>query len=245
MGWLDPRRWGGAPLPPVERLSTREWVRMYRILGLPEDASRERVMKATSRLRKKYAENEEAIERVENANLWIMTRLISRNEEAVRKQQQANRLREIGDSPRKLFQKYIAGYIPPNIRQMVEAPSWKHLQRVSGLLGFFALMGLCVPQGGTNFVGLGAAATMGLVYLRSRPEPVKDDMGNAGEVKKLNFKEMFASIVVTVLGAALGTGISIAVSYFVDAPFEALFCLTTCSMLWLVALFFKVYQCFD
>lgn len=42
----------------MERLSPREWLRMYRTLGLAEDASKAQVTKAASRLRRKYAEDE-------------------------------------------------------------------------------------------------------------------------------------------------------------------------------------------
>merc|ERR1711879_354984 len=134
------------------------WTRMYRTLGIGEDSSKEQVLKATTRLRKKYAKNEEALEHVEAANLWIMTQIVSRNEDARRKRQQANRVRELGDSPRRLFQKYIADNLPPGIRQMIEPPSTKHFRWTSGLLGAFALMTLCVPTQAPNFVGLGAVS---------------------------------------------------------------------------------------
>ena len=49
---------------------------------------------------------------------------------------------------------------------MLEPPSTKHFRWASGLLGAFALMGLCVPTQATNFIGLAAASSMGLVYQR-------------------------------------------------------------------------------
>jgi len=245
LGWMDLRRWTGTPVSLSERLSPREWVRMYRTLGIPEDSSKEQVLKATARLRKKYAKNEEALERVENANLWIMTRMVSRNEEALRQRQQANRMRELGDSPRRLFQKYIAGYLPPSVRQMYEPPNTKHFRWSSALLGVFALLALCVPTQAANFVGLGAASTLGLVYQRNRPEPVKDEFGNVGEVRKVNPKEMGASIVLVILGVAIGLILSLGIGYLVDTPFQVIFATTTCLVLWLFALFFKVHQCFD
>merc|ERR1740129_1592284 len=110
--------------------------------------------------------------------------MVSRSEEATRKRQQANRVRELGDSPRRLFQKYIAGYLPPRVRQMFEAPNAKHFRWTSGLLGTFALIALCVPTQAANFVGLGAASALGLIYQRNRPEPVKDEFGNVGRVQK-------------------------------------------------------------
>lgn len=184
----------------MERLSPREWLRMYRILGLSEDATKAQVTKAASRLRRKYAEDEDSLQRVETANLWIMTKLLSEKEEALNAKQQANRLRELGDSPRRLFQKYVAGYIPPGVRRMMEPPTTKHFRWASGLMGAFALMGLCVPTQATNFIGLAAASAMGLVYQRNRPEPVRDDMGNIGAVQKPNVKEMGASIALVVIG---------------------------------------------
>jgi len=218
---------------------------MYRTLGISDQSSKEQVQKATTRLRRKYAESEEALERVETANLWIMTRIVSRNEEARRQRQQANRVRELGDSPRRLFQKYVAGCLPPSIRQMLEPPSTKHFKWTSGLLGTFALLGLCVPTQASNFVGLGAVSALGLVYQRDRPEPPKDDMGNVGRVSKVNPKEMIATIAVVVLGCLIGLGLSLAIGYVVDTPFQVIFAASTCMVLWLVALFFKVYQVFD
>lgn len=235
----------GAAASAVDRLSSRDWLRYYRTLGLPEDASRDLVTKATTKLRRKYASDANALERVENANLWITTRMISRKEESMRQRQQANRLREIGGSPKRLFQKYIAGYIPPNIRQMIEVPTSSHFRWTSSLLGLFALMSLCVPTQASSFVGLGAACAMGLIYQRNRPEPVKDDMGNVGEVRKINPKEFAATIALVAAGVALGAALSIAIFYFVDVAPMVGFSFATCSVLWVVALFFKVYQCFD
>merc|ERR1719461_2366349 len=141
--------------------------------------------------------------------------------------------------------KYVAGYLPPSVRGMFEPPGTKHFRWASGLLGTFALIGLCVPTQAANFVGLGAASCMGLVYQRNRPEPVKDDMGNVGRVQPPNFKEMGASVLLAVLGVLLGVGATLGIGYVVDWPFQTLFALTTLSFLWLIALFFKVYQVFE
>jgi len=244
VSWMNPFR-GGSP-PPSERLSRREWVKMYRVLGIGEDSSKEVVQKATSRLRRKYANDEQALDRVEAANLWIMTRMVQRSEEAQQRRQQAARMREIGNAPKNLFLKYIWGWVPPNVRQMVEAPDTKHFRWSSGLMGVFALMVLCAPTQATNFIGLGAACCLGLVYQRGRPEPVKDDFGNVGRVQQPNFKEMGASIALAVFGVALGLGASMAIGhFFVDWPVQTLFAITTLGFLWLISLFFKVYHVFE
>jgi len=243
--WVNPKQWGDTQQTPSDRLSPREWQRMYRTLGINEDASREKVLKTAARLRKKYANDETALERIEAANLWIMTRIVSRKEETVRRRQQANRLRELGDSPRKLFQKYLLGYLPPNVRQMLEAPSMKQFRLASGLLGMCALIGLCVPTQATNVIGLGAACSMGCVFSRNRPEPVKDDMGNVGAVQKLNPKEVVATIILVVLAAGLGLGLAFAIDRFVTAPFAVIYSTCACLWYWLAALFFKVHECFD
>lgn len=245
LSWINPTRWGSQQLSMVDRLSPRDWLRMYRTLGLPAEASRDQVQRATARLRRKYVENEPALEKVEAANLWIMTRLVSQKEEQVRQRQQANRLRELGDSPRRLLNKYVLGFLPPSIRQMIEAPDMPHFRRASGLCGLFALLGLCVPTQATNFVGLAAASAMGLIYQRGRPEPVKDEMGNVGEVRQINFKEMGGTIGVVALAAALGCGLSYLFVQFTDAPIQAAFCASTCFFFWMAALFFKVYQVFE
>lgn len=242
---FDPKSWMAPPASLSERLSPREWLRMYRTLGLSEDASRAEVAKASSRLRRKYANDTDALERVESANLWIMTKILAEQEDATRARQQANRLRELGDSPRKMFQKYVAGYIPPGIRQMFQTPSMKHFRWASAVIGVFALAGLCIPAQGTNFVGLAGAASMGFVYQRNRPEPVKDDMGNQGRVEKKNPKEMAACVVLVVLGAGLGLLLSYALAAILNTEWQMLFCTTTCLVLWLISLFFRVNECFD
>eukprot|EP00931_Biecheleriopsis_adriatica_P096610 TRINITY_DN70255_c0_g1_i1.p1 TRINITY_DN70255_c0_g1~~TRINITY_DN70255_c0_g1_i1.p1 ORF type:complete len:321 (-),score=61.14 TRINITY_DN70255_c0_g1_i1:140-1102(-) len=245
LSWMNPTTWGNPSSSPAEGLSQREWLRMYRTLGLAEDSTKQQVSRAVSRLRRKYAEDVPALERVEAANLWIMTKIMSQKEDAVRAKQQANRLRELGDSPKRLFQKYVAGYIPPNIRQMLETPTKMHFRWASGLLGFFALIGLCIPTQASNFVALSGAACMGLVYQRNRPEPVKDEMGNVGAVQKPNIKEMGATIALVVLSVGLGLGLSSLLTYCLGIDQGTCFCATTCLILWLVALFFKVYECFD
>eukprot|EP00930_Biecheleria_cincta_P038206 TRINITY_DN26253_c0_g1_i1.p1 TRINITY_DN26253_c0_g1~~TRINITY_DN26253_c0_g1_i1.p1 ORF type:complete len:333 (-),score=56.56 TRINITY_DN26253_c0_g1_i1:75-1031(-) len=242
---LDPRSWMAPPASLSERLSPREWLRMYRTLGLPQDATRADVAKATSRLRRKYANDADALERVEAANLWIMTKILADQEDATRARQQANRLREMGDTPRKLFQKYIAGYLPPSIRQMFQPPTMKHFRWASAVIGVFALAGLCIPAQGTNFVGLAGASAMGFVYQRGRPEPVKDDMGNVGRVQKNNPKEMAACIVLVLLGAGLGLLLSYALAAVLNTEWQMCFCPTACAALWLISLFFRVHECFD
>lgn len=242
---LDPRSWMAPQATLSERLSPREWLRMYRTLGLPEDASKAEISKATSRLRRKYANDADALERVESANLWIMTKILAQQEEATRARQQANRLRELGDSPRKLFLKHVAGNLPPSVRQMLEPPTTKHFRWVSAVLGVFALAGLCIPSQATNFVGLAAASSMGFVYQRGRPEPVKDDMGNVGRVEKKNPKEMGACIVLVLLGAGFGLVLSYALAALLSTDFRACFCTTACLVLWFISLFFRVHECFD
>lgn len=243
---IDPRQWGAPPATFTERLSSREWLRMYRTLGISEDASRDQVLKATARLRKKYADDEDALQRVETANLWIMTRFVDRKEEATRRRQQANRLREFGDSPRRLFQKYVAGHLPPSVRQMFEAPTGAHFRRVSVLIGAFALMGLCLPASAMNFVGLAGASALGFVYTRARPEPVKDEFGAPGQVQKINPKEMGATLALVGVGiltsAALTFGFSAAAP---DVSPALIFCETACVIFWITSLSFKVYGVFD
>eukprot|EP00441_Pelagodinium_beii_P040038 CAMPEP_0197627080 /NCGR_PEP_ID=MMETSP1338-20131121/5790_1 /TAXON_ID=43686 ORGANISM="Pelagodinium beii, Strain RCC1491" /NCGR_SAMPLE_ID=MMETSP1338 /ASSEMBLY_ACC=CAM_ASM_000754 /LENGTH=314 /DNA_ID=CAMNT_0043197699 /DNA_START=31 /DNA_END=975 /DNA_ORIENTATION=- len=245
LSWINPRSWAAPEASVSDRLSPREWLRMYRTLGLASDADRQQVGRATTRLRKKYAEDEAALERVEAANLWLMTKLISQREDARRAKQQANRLRELGDSPRRLFHKYVAGYIPPGIRQMIEPPNTKHFRWASGLLGAFALIGLCVPSQATNFVGLGAASSMGLVYQRGRPEPVKDEMGNVGRVQKPPIKEMGITIALILSGVGIGTLTSYLLALALKTEFQACFCPTVLLVLWVISLFFKVYGIFE
>jgi len=219
---------------------------MYRTLGIPEESSKDQVLKATTRLRRKYADNEDALDRVETANLWIMTRIVSRNEEARRQRQQANRMREVGDSPRRLFMKYVAGNLPPSVRQMIEPPNAKLFQWTSGLFGLWALLALLAPTQALSFVGFSGVSAMGFIYQRNRPEPVKDEFGNVGEVRKINGKETIASIATVAIGVLLGLLISLGIgTVLVETPFPVIFALTACVVLWAQSLFIKVYQCFD
>merc|ERR1719343_1121508 len=118
---------------------------------------------------------------------------------------------------------------------MLEHPGAVHFRTVSSLLGVFALLGLCVPTQSSNFVGLATATTMGLVYQRNRPEPVKDEFGNPGAVQKINYQEAAAAVVVAALGLALGAGAAAGLNFYSGAPFEAVFCISACGALWLVA----------
>merc|ERR1711879_591339 len=189
--------WTLFPEPSIfDRLSPREWTRVYRTLGLPEDATQEQVTITMSRLRRKYADDEAAMDRIENAYLWVAAQLLSKKEQATLARQQANRLRELGDSPRSLLEKTFAGRTPLFIREMFEPPTMKHFRWASSLLGAFLLLALCAPATSFNCIGLGTASTLGLIYQRNRPEPVKDDLGNVGEVRKINPKEIFAALAV-------------------------------------------------
>lgn len=237
--------WGGSQSGEQE-LSNRDWVRLYRTLGLPIDATRDQVQRAAAKLRRKYAEDEVALERVEKSNLMIMQRLVSKSEEAMKKRQQANRLREFGDTPRRLLGKLAKKYLPASVNEMLEPPDMKHFQKTSGLIGAFTLLGLCVPTQASNFVGLAAASALGLIYARGRPEPVRDEMGNAGAVQKINFKEMGATVAVVLISALIGGGATLGVARMnSEAPLTITF-LVSCSIIfWFSALFFKVYGCFE
>jgi len=242
---LNPLQWG-SQASPDQSMSPREWVRMFRILGISEDSSRDQVMRATARLRRKYAEDEESLDRVERANLWIMTRIVSRNEEIAKQRQRTARFREVGNTPKRLFMNLIGQYLPAGVRDMIEMPDSGEFKRSSGLLGVFALMGLCVPTQATNFVGLGAAACMGLIYARGRPVPVKDEMGNAGSVQGLNYRECGGAVAVVVASALMGAGVTLGLGYvLVDSPMSVIFCTSCCIFFWMSSLFFKVYGCFD
>lgn len=243
LSWLP---WGKEQQSDWARTRTpRDWARMYRTLGIAEDSSKEQVERAATRLCNKYAEDSEAKQRVEHASLEIKMLLVSRSEAATKRRQQAAAMREVGNTPRKLFQKCIAGWVPPSIRQMMEVPDTKHFRWTSSLLGGCILLALCVPTQASNCVGLGAASAMGLIYQRNRPEPVKDEMGNVGEVRKINPKEMGATVAIVAIGALLGALMSLALGYVVDTPLQVVFAATTCSVLWLATMFFKVYECFN
>lgn len=235
--WFKLRRQSLEQLSSVNRVSEKEWARLYRHLGLEEGSSRERVAKAVNRLRKKYASDEQALERVENANFWIMTKITSEQGEEMRSKQKANRLRENGHSS----ENYLAGYVPAKFRKHFEVPSLKHFRTTTSLMGAFALLGMCAPTQATNFVSFAVAACLGLVYQRNSRELVKDDMGNVGEVRKIDLKEMGTSLAITATGLILGAGIATGAStLYSDIPFMGVFCLSTCVVLWLLALFARV-----
>jgi len=242
---LNPRTWTATPTFPVQDYTKRQWTRQYRILGLDNDAPREKVLKAADTLREKYAGDEEAIERIDRASLLIMTRLMSESERKRLERERAEKIKEVLETPKRLLNRYVLSWIPVSIRDMLEVPTAKIFRKSSGLLGVFALLGLCVPNMASSFVGLGAAATMGLVYTRGRPEPVKDSQGNVGEVKKINLKEMGACIALVVASFLLGAGCTAALVELIYADFQVIFCVSTCFILWLVSLFFKVYEAFD
>lgn len=245
LSWIDPRRWT-LPQSQSQMLSPREWIRLYRILGISEDSSREQVMKATAQLRRKYADDQEALERVERANLWVMTRIISKKEDEMELQRRDQRRTDLATAPKRFFQNRVAGYIPPSMRQMIEVPDKKHFRRTSSLMGLFSLLALCVPTQATNFVGLGAATALGFIYQRGRPEPVRDERGQVGEVRKINFKEMGASLAVVAAGVVIGLSLTFAIMPFAGmTPFTVLFCLSTIAVLYIAALFLKVFECFD
>eukprot|EP00929_Paragymnodinium_shiwhaense_P071385 TRINITY_DN36299_c1_g3_i1.p1 TRINITY_DN36299_c1_g3~~TRINITY_DN36299_c1_g3_i1.p1 ORF type:complete len:366 (+),score=94.93 TRINITY_DN36299_c1_g3_i1:68-1099(+) len=238
--------WNNAQTSQDKELSNRDWIRLYRTLGLADDATRDQVQRAAARLRRKYSEDEEALERVERANLLCMQRIVSKKEEVLKKKQQANRLREFGDTPRRLVVKGMQKYLPAGVNRMMEFPDAKHFQRASVLLGAFTLLGLCVPTQASNFVGLSAASALGLIYARGRPEPVKDEMGAPGQVQKLNFKEVIATIAVVATAGLIGGGATLGLARLrSDTSLPVTFLVSCCFMFWTAALFFKVYGCFE
>jgi len=243
---LDPRTWlSPSQSYPIQDFSERQWTRQFRILGLDENAPKDKVLKAADALRAKYADDQEALERVDQATLFIMTRFMTESERKTLERQRAQQVTEVLETPKRLFNKYIASWIPVSVRSMLEVPNLNMFRRASGLLGVFALLGLCVPTQAQSFVGLGGAATLGLIYARNRPPPVKDSQGNVGKVEKLNMKEMGATVAIVLTNFALGAGITTLLMNIVAAEFQVVFCVSTCFLLWLAALFFKVYEVFD
>lgn len=231
------------PVATIDRLSPREWIRMYRILGLSEDASLSQVRRATAHLRKKYAAHPESLERVEKANLWIMTRLVVLKEEERRAKQRRD---QAAFRPlRRWLHQVEEARAPTFVRRMVEPPSVSHFRKTSSLIGTCAFLGLCAPSQIWSFLSLSAFFCTALVYQRDRPEPLSDDIGNIGEVRQVNVKELLSSMILTASSVLLGVLLTACQHYIYDAAFQDVFCTTTCILFWIVALSFKVHRVFD
>lgn len=222
----------------------REWLRFYRTLGLPQDAPQELVKKASARLLRKYADNEDAQQTVNNAVLHISARNMKRSITEDAKKVKVEKMKSF--SPERLIKKYVLGYIPPNIRQMIEMPTTSHVRWTGSILGAMALIAICVPQQAANFVGLAAACALGIIYQRGRPEPRKDDAGNVGEVQKVKPKEFVATIAVVLFGVLIGGFLTYLLNLIgVGMLPQVLFATATCGVFWVLTLFVKVYKCFD
>lgn len=86
-------------------------------------------------------------------------------------------------------------YVPPDA---------DHLQQCATYFGIFAAAGTFFPKFITSCIAIGFVSSLGLLYQRGAPEPVKDDMGNVGEVRPPDKSVLGLTVGVVMGGVAVG-----------------------------------------
>lgn len=164
-----------------------EGAKLYRTLGVTEDATYEEITQATDELIIKYASDIKQKTRVQVTKDKIMDlRLRQRVSGNLGVSGEAREM-DIMDEKRAEIDKQRKKWSPPGwTKGVVVLPDKKHLKSTSSYLGGTGLGIIMLPNLATSFIMLASMCSLGLLYNRGSPEMPKDEFGQAGEVRSPN-----------------------------------------------------------
>ncbi|GMH66872.1 hypothetical protein TrRE_jg7823 [Triparma retinervis] len=164
-----------------------EGAKLYRTLGVTEDASYEEITQATDELIVKYASDIKQKTRVQVTKDKIMElRLRQRVSGNLGILGEAREM-DILDTRRAEIEKKKRKWSPPAwTKGVLVVPDKKHLKSTSFYLGGTGAGIVMLPNLASSFIMLASMCSLGLLYNRGAPEIPKDEFGQPGEVRSPN-----------------------------------------------------------
>lgn len=165
-----------------------EGAKLYRTLGVAEDATYEEIAEAANALTAKYATDTKRKLRIAVTKDAIMDlRLKQRVSGSLKVDSWA---REISAAEVTLANKGKRSLsdvkVPAWTKGVMVMPDAPHLKSTTSYLGGTSLGCLLLPNLSTSFIMLASMCSLGLLYNRGAPDVPKDDFGQPGEVRSPN-----------------------------------------------------------
>ncbi|GMI46983.1 hypothetical protein TrCOL_g11112 [Triparma columacea] len=164
-----------------------EGAKLYRTLGVTEDASYEEITQATEELVVKYASDIKQKTRVQVTKDKIMDLRLRQRVSGNLSVLGSAREMDLIDVRRAEIDKKSKKWTPPTwTKGVLVLPDKKHLKSTSFYLGGTGLGIIMIPNLASSFIMLACMCSLGLLYNRGQPEMPKDEFGQAGEVRSPN-----------------------------------------------------------
>ncbi|GMH51786.1 hypothetical protein TrVE_jg12227 [Triparma verrucosa] len=162
-----------------------EGAKLYRTLGVSEDATYEEITEAAQGLESKYSTDLKKKIKITVTREKIMElRLRQRVSGNLAVDSWA---RDMDSAEKTLASRKKVQFKPPAWTSGVMVmPDQVHLKSTSTYLGGTSLGCLLLPNLSTSFIMLASMCSLGLLYNRGAPDVPKDDMGQPGEVRSPN-----------------------------------------------------------
>jgi len=226
------------PAASAGTVGGRPGINPYRMLGVGEDATYEEVEAAVARLSIKYGQDQKKLMQLAVSKDKIF-------EERLAQRMSGSFKGKVKVSPyeRPVVKKPLFT-IPEWARNSVALPTKKYLKRTSILMGVFVGLGFLTPTLASSCMAMAFISAAGFLFNRGLPEVVRDDFGNAGEVRPVQNKVVLKTILINL--AMGGVFFGLGQLYLLYLPLPA-WCLPDSFMnfmvvlgLWLSCLLFQV-----
>lgn len=193
---------GKKPAPSSGTVGGRPAMNPYRMLGVGEDATYEEVEAAVARLSIKYGQDQKKLMQLAVSKDKIFEDRLAQRMSGSFKGKVKVSPYERAEVKKPLFT------IPEWARNSVALPTKKYLKRTSLLMGIFVGLGFLTPTLASSCMAMAFIAAAGFLFNRGLPEVVRDDFGNAGEVRPVQNKVVLKTILINLAmgGVFFGLG---------------------------------------
>ncbi|GAB0496246.1 hypothetical protein MMPV_007558 [Pyropia vietnamensis] len=181
---------GKKPAPSSGTVGGRPAMNPYRMLGVGEDATYEEVEAAVARLSIKYGQDQKKL-----MQLAVSKDKIFEDRLAQRMSGSFKGKVKVSPYERPVVKKPLFT-IPEWARNSVALPTKQYLKRTSLLMAIFVGLGFLTPTLASSCMAMAFISAAGFLFNRGLPEVVRDDFGNAGEVRPVQNKVVLKTILI-------------------------------------------------
>lgn len=211
-------------------------VNPYRALGVSEDATYDDVDQAVKRLSIKYADDRKKLMMLDVYKDKIF-------EDKLQQRMSGTLTPKIRESPYERKPVPKKRFVLPQWAQgLIKLPDRKYFRRTGIIMGLFIILGFVTPTLAGSCMAMSFIASMGFLYNRGLPEPVRDDYGGYGEVRPVKHRVVLKTLIINLSVAAVFFGLGQLYMLYLPLPLwcppDAFVNFAVVLGLWMSCLFF-------